>query len=150
MKRYINEDVNNLTKKEAREIINKKRGMTPINKKAVKLANKVIECMKDEKCKYANCKYQVTYTNEITGEDIIADLSPEDLFVFEIAYMTHEQLMKQINKRLDPKYEYELEIYLDEVGTLLDATEALENLMMIMVLLDRAERLDELTYLENC
>ena len=148
MKRYIDEDVNNLTKKEARAIINKKRGMTPINKKATKLANKAIRCIEDERCKYANCNYHITCTDETTGEQTTEKLNPKNLFVFEVSSMIYEQLSKQIEKRLSPEYDYELAIYLDEVGVLLEATEALENLMMIMVLLDRAERLDELTYMD--
>lgn len=146
MKRYIDEDVNNLTKKEARAIINKKKGMTPINKKATKLANKAIKCIEDERCKYTNCRYHITCTDETTGEQTTEELGPKSLFVFEVASMIHEQLSKQIDEMLNmtPSCEF----FMDEIKILLDATEALENLMMIMVLLDRAERLDELAYLD--
>lgn len=146
MKRYIDEDVNNLTKKEARAIINKKKGMTPINKKATKLANKAIKCIEDERCKYTNCRYNIACTNETTGEQTTEKLGPKNLFVFEVASMIHEQLSKKIDEMLNmtPSCEF----FMDEIKILLDATEALENLMMIMVLLDRAERLDELAYLD--
>ena len=146
MKRYIDEDVNNLTKKEARAIINKKRGMTPINKKATRLANKAIRCIEDERCKYTNCNYHITCTDEATGEQTTEKLNPKNLFVFEVSSMMHEQLSEKINEMLNmiPSCEF----FMDEIKILLDATEALENLMMIMVLLDRAERLDELTYMD--
>lgn len=146
MKRYIDEDVNNLTKKEARAIINKKKGMTPINKKATKLANKAIKCIEDERCKYTNCRYNITCTDGTTGEQTTEELGPKSLFVFEVASMIHEQLSKKIDEMLNmiPSCEF----FMDEIKILLDATEALENLMMIMVLLDRAERLDELAYLD--
>lgn len=143
MKSYINEDVCNLTKKEARAIINKKKGMPSINKKATKLANKAIKCMTDDKLIYAKYNHRLKFP-----DGNIKELEAGDFFEFRVTSTIYDALTEKIDEMLNIKPS--CEFFLDEIKILLDAADALFDLITIMILLDRAERLNELTYLENC
>ena len=145
MEPYINEKVCDLTKKEARAIINKKKGMIRINKKATKLANKALKCMTDDEVKYVNSGNE--YKLELP-DGKIKTLEAKDFFEYRVASTVYDSLTEKIDEMLNmiPSCEF----YLDEIKIILDATNALFDLITIMILLDRAERLDELIYLEDC
>ena len=143
MKKYIDVDVDEITKEDALELYRKK-GATKIRIKTIKLINRAVENIKTLHSEYDRC-------HERMGKDVIeflegaSKISPINYLNIETIYVIHLNFSNIVDEKLDKllKHDYPpitREMASDFVESAIDIEEDLEELYRILRLLEKADK----------